>query len=80
MCIHITHTRMHAHTDKSNLKHTLIHIHTHHMSSVTAYTYEHTFPLVAISNHIRPCPTSESSGVLAGYKDTMLGTVVRKSK
>lgn len=31
--------------------------------------------LVAISNYIRPCPTTESSGVLAGYKNTRSGSV-----
>lgn len=50
------------------------------MNTFITYTYEHTFLLVAISNHIRPCPTLESSGVLAVYEDTRFVFAVGNSK
>lgn len=70
----------HTHTHKSSQKYTLICIQNHCMNTFITYTYEHTFLLVAISNHIRPCPTLESSGVLAVYKDTRFVFAVGNSK
>lgn len=65
-----------GHTKISSRIKTQSHIrfHTLHVNTFT------TFLLVAIRNHIRSFPTWESSGVLAGYKDTMFGSAVGKLK
>lgn len=58
------------------------HLHLHQLNTHTDhwYTSKHKVLLVAISNHIRQCPTAGNSGVLAGYKGTRFGVASRSCK